>query len=74
LHQLLKGTVAANLVNPAVEKMALSIQSTLSTYCKALNYLRPEGKIPYFRLNAGLKRKNKTAGYLSRAALRKWKP
>lgn len=55
LHQLLKGTVAENLVNPAVEKMALSIQSTVSTYCKALNYLRAEEENPLFSIKRWIK-------------------
>jgi len=42
LSQLLKGTVAETLVSASVEKMALSIKSTASTYCKSLLYLQTE--------------------------------
>jgi len=48
LSSLLRGTVAEPLVAESVEKMALSIKSTLSTYCKSLLYLKNEGTKPLF--------------------------
>jgi type IV conjugative transfer system coupling protein TraD len=50
LSDLLRGTVAEPLVAESVEKMALSIKSTLSTYCKALMYLKEEGDEPLFSI------------------------
>lgn len=58
LNQLLKGTVAETLVTPSVEKMALSIKSTLSTYCKALMYLKKEEKGPLFSLKRWIQQEN----------------
>lgn len=42
LKQQLKNTVAETLVSDKIEKTALSIKATLSTYCKALAYLPDE--------------------------------
>lgn len=42
LSTLVAGTPAEPLVSDQNEKMALSIQATLSTYCKALLYLRDD--------------------------------
>jgi len=50
LSSLLHGTVAEPLVAESVEKMALSIKSTLATYCKALMYLKEEGSEPLFSI------------------------
>lgn len=50
LSSLLHGTVAEPLVAESVEKMALSIKSTLATYCKALMYLKEEGSEPMFSI------------------------
>ena len=44
LKQQLKNTVAETLVSDKIEKTALSIKATLSTYCKALAYLPDEAK------------------------------
>ena len=49
LSNLLRGTVAEPLVAESVEKMALSIKSTLATYCKALMYLKEESE-PLFSI------------------------
>lgn len=43
LHQLLRGTEAAPLMDPASEKTATSIRTTATTYARALKFL-PEGK------------------------------
>lgn len=40
LSELLKGTVAETLVSEKIDKTALSIKATLSTYCKSLMFLR----------------------------------
>jgi type IV conjugative transfer system coupling protein TraD len=42
LASLLVGSVAESLVSEKNEKTALSIKSTLSTYCKALTYLKED--------------------------------
>ncbi|MGI9214094.1 MAG: type IV secretion system DNA-binding domain-containing protein, partial [Gammaproteobacteria bacterium] len=42
LKKQLKNTVAETLVSDKIEKTALSIKATLSTYCKALAYLPDE--------------------------------
>lgn len=42
IKQQLKNTVAETLVSDKIEKTALSIKATLSTYCKALAYLPDE--------------------------------
>lgn len=42
LKQQLKNTIAEILVSDKIEKTALSIKATLSTYCKALGYLPDE--------------------------------
>lgn len=54
LDQLLRGTVAEPLVAESVEKMTLSIKSTLASYCKALLYLKEEGKEPLFSIKRWL--------------------
>jgi type IV conjugative transfer system coupling protein TraD len=41
LHQYLRGTEAAALLDPDAEKPALSIRSTAVTYARALKYLPP---------------------------------
>lgn len=40
LATLLKGTIAETLVSEKIDKTALSIKATLSTYCKSLMFLR----------------------------------
>jgi type IV conjugative transfer system coupling protein TraD len=40
LSELLKGTIAETLVSEKIDKTALSIKATLSTYCKSLMFLR----------------------------------
>ncbi len=50
LSSLLHGTVAEPLVAGSVEKMALSIKSTLATYCKSFLYLKDEGVEPLFSI------------------------
>lgn len=50
LADLVAGTPAAPLVSSKIEKTALSIQATLSTYCKSLIYLKKEGKHPLFSI------------------------
>ncbi len=40
LSTLLKGTIAETLVSEKIDKTALSIKATLSTYCKSLMFLR----------------------------------
>jgi len=40
LSKLLKGTIAETLVSEKIDKTALSIKATLSTYCKSLMFLR----------------------------------
>ncbi len=40
LSALLKGTIAETLVSEKIDKTALSIKATLSTYCKSLMFLR----------------------------------
>jgi type IV conjugative transfer system coupling protein TraD len=40
LAKLLKGTIAETLVSEKIDKTALSIKATLSTYCKSLMFLR----------------------------------
>ena len=42
LTDLVAGTPAASLVSKEIEKTALSIKATLSTYCKSLLYLKEE--------------------------------
>jgi len=54
LNTLLRGTVAETLVAEGVEKMALSIKATLSTYCKCLRYLKEEGNTPLFSIKQWL--------------------
>lgn len=58
LNTLLRGTVAEPLVAESVEKMALSIKSTLSTCCKALMYLKPESQEPLFSIKRWLQAEN----------------
>ena len=62
INELLRGTVAESLVNESVEKMALSIKSTLATYCKALLYLKVE-KEPLFSIKRWLQ-DQKTDGWI----------
>ena len=40
LSALLRGTIAETLVSEKIDKTALSIKATLSTYCKSLMFLR----------------------------------
>ena len=54
LNKLLRGTVVETLVSEAVDKMALSIKSTLVTYCKALMYLKAEENEPLFSIKRWL--------------------
>ena len=49
LNALLQGTVAEVLTSESLEKMALSIKSTLATYCKSFLYLQEEIK-PLFSI------------------------
>ncbi|HXH55399.1 MAG TPA: type IV secretion system DNA-binding domain-containing protein, partial [Gammaproteobacteria bacterium] len=58
LNRLLKGTVAENLVNETVEKMAQSIKSTVTAYCKCLRYLKAEGTEPLFSIKRWLQAEN----------------
>jgi len=50
LASLLVGSVAESLVSEKNEKTALSIKSTLSTYCKALTYLKEDIGKPLFSI------------------------
>jgi type IV conjugative transfer system coupling protein TraD len=50
LGSLVTGTPAAPLVLEQIDKTALSIKATLSTYCKSLMYLKEEGKKPLFSI------------------------
>ncbi len=50
LSDLVAGTPAASLASDKIEKTALSIKATLSTYCKALMYLKEEGDEPLFSI------------------------
>jgi type IV conjugative transfer system coupling protein TraD len=50
LGSLVAGTPAAPLVLAQIDKTALSIKATLSTYCKSLMYLKEEGKEPLFSI------------------------
>ena len=50
LNNLLQGTVAEVLVAESLEKMALSIKSTLATYCKSFLYLPDEGTEQLFSI------------------------
>ncbi len=54
INELLQGTVAESLVTESLEKMALSIKSTLATYCKSLLYLKDEGLDPLFSIKRWL--------------------
>lgn len=58
LNTLLKGTVAETLVNESVEKMAQSIKSTVTAYCKCLRYLKAEGSEPLFSIKRWLQAEN----------------
>ena len=49
LNTLLQGTVAEVLTSESLEKMALSIKSTLATYCKSFLYLQDESQ-PLFSI------------------------
>ena len=46
IQYLVKNTVAESMVSSQVEKMALSIKSTLSTYCESLQYLPDDSNVP----------------------------
>lgn len=48
LSELVNGTPAGSLVSDKIEKTALSIKATLSTYCKSLLYLKEEEKDELF--------------------------
>lgn len=50
LNNLLQGTVAEVLVAESLEKMALSIKSTLATYCKSFLYLPNEDSKQLFSI------------------------
>jgi len=50
LASLLAGSVAESLVSEKNEKTALSIKSTLSTYCKALTYLKDDASGSLFSI------------------------
>ena len=53
IGEILKGTVAETLVAESLDKMALSIKSTLATYCKSLLYLKEEQE-PLFSIKGWL--------------------
>ena len=51
LSKLLKGTIAETLVSEKIDKTALSIKATLSTYCKSLMFLRGlDENVPVFSI------------------------
>lgn len=50
LGELLAGTPAESLISEKNEKTALSIKATLSTYCKALMYLKDDTLGPLFSI------------------------
>lgn len=50
LGALLKDTPAAPLVSEQIEKTAVSIKATLTTYCKALMYLKDDVNQPLFSI------------------------
>lgn len=56
LSELLKGTVAETLVSEKIDKTALSIKATLSTYCKSLMFLKglDEGVVDVFSIRKWL--------------------
>lgn len=56
LSSLLKGTVAETLVSEKIDKTALSIKATLSTYCKSLMFLKglDEGSADVFSIRKWL--------------------
>jgi type IV conjugative transfer system coupling protein TraD len=56
IKQQLKNTIAETLVSDKIEKTALSIKATLSTYCKVLAYLPDEtGANKIFSIRSWLK-------------------
>lgn len=60
LSKLLKGTIAETLVSEKIDKTALSIKATLSTYCKSLMFLRglDEGDAPIFSIRDWINNKD----------------
>lgn len=50
LSLLVAGTPAESLVSEKIEKTALSLKMTLSTYCKSLSYLRDDTEGPLFSI------------------------
>lgn len=60
LATLLKGTIAETLVSEKIDKTALSIKATLSTYCKSLMFLRgmDEKNEPIFSIRAWMNNKD----------------
>ena len=50
IGELLAGSAAESLISEKNEKTALSIKATLSTYCKALMYLKDDTKGPLFSI------------------------
>jgi len=54
LASLLQGSVAESLVSDKNEKTALSIKATLSTYCKALMYLKDDSEGSLFSIRRWL--------------------
>lgn len=50
IGELLAGSPAESLISEKNEKTALSIKATLSTYCKALMYLKDDTKGPLFSI------------------------
>ncbi len=58
LNKLLQGTVAEVLTSESLEKMALSIKSTLATYCKSFLYLQDETG-PLFSIKKWIQHENR---------------
>ena len=58
LNKLLQGTVAEVLTSESLEKMALSIKSTLATYCKSFLYLQDETG-PLFSIKKRIQHENR---------------
>lgn len=56
---LLKGSIAESLVSEKIEKTALSIKATLTTYCKSLMYLRDDKEGPLFSIRRWITRDEK---------------
>ncbi len=53
---LLKGSIAESLVSEKIEKTALSIKATLTTYCKSLMYLKDDTEGPLFSIRRWIAR------------------